>query len=65
VLRPYLISRESRLPFLLVLLGVVGGVLGFGFVGIFLGPILLAVAFTLLKEWNTPTALEPPSLGPS
>jgi len=66
VLRPYLISRGSRLPFLLVLLGVVGGILGFGFVGIFLGPILLAVGFTLLKEWSAPSApLEPPALGPS
>jgi predicted PurR-regulated permease PerM len=66
VLRPYLISRGSRLSFLLVLLGVVGGVLGFGFIGIFLGPILLAVGFTLLKEWSAPSApLEPPrALGP-
>lgn len=63
VLRPYLISRESRLPFLLVLLGVVGGILGFGFVGIFLGPVLLAVAFTLLKEW-TAAAAATPTVGP-
>ncbi|MGD9741607.1 MAG: AI-2E family transporter [Dongiaceae bacterium] len=64
ILRPYLISRESRLPFLLVLLGVIGGVLGFGFVGVFLGPVLLAVGFTLLKEWTsaagTPGAGAPP-----
>jgi predicted PurR-regulated permease PerM len=66
VVRPYLISRESRLPFLLVLLGVIGGVLAFGFVGIFLGPILLAVGFTLLKEWNVPpAAAEPRSPAPS
>lgn len=66
VVRPYLISLESRMPFLLILLGVIGGILGFGFVGIFLGPILLAVGFTLLKEWNAPSApLEPPALGPS
>jgi predicted PurR-regulated permease PerM len=52
VLRPYLISRESRLPILLVFLGVVGGVLAFGFIGIFLGPTLLALGFTLLKEWS-------------
>lgn len=56
ILRPYLISRESRLPFLLVLLGVIGGIFGFGFVGIFLGPVLLAVAFTLLKEWTSGAA---------
>jgi predicted PurR-regulated permease PerM len=38
-------------PILLVFLGVIGGVLSFGFVGIFIGPTLLAVGFTLLQEW--------------
>lgn len=59
VLRPYLISRESRLPILLVFLGVVGGVLAFGFIGIFLGPTLLALSFTLLKEWSAGAASTP------
>lgn len=51
-LKPLLISRGSKLPFILVLLGVLGGVVAFGFVGIFLGPTLLAVAYRLLDEWT-------------
>lgn len=52
VLKPYLISRGSNLPFVLVFLGVLGGVLAFGIIGVFLGPTLLAVGFALLKEWS-------------
>ncbi len=59
-LRPYLISREARLPFVLVFLGALGGVLAFGFIGIFLGPTLLAVGYALLHEFvihkDTPMA---------
>ena len=50
-LRPYLISREARLPFVLVFLGALGGVLAFGFIGIFLGPTLLAAGYGLLHEF--------------
>jgi predicted PurR-regulated permease PerM len=52
VVKPMLISRGSSLPFLLVLLGVMGGVLAFGFVGLFIGPTLLAVALGLLRNWT-------------
>ena len=52
VVKPILISRGSSLPFLLVLLGVMGGVLAFGFVGLFIGPTLLAVALGLLRNWT-------------
>jgi predicted PurR-regulated permease PerM len=52
VVKPMLISRGSSLPFLLVLLGVLGGVLAFGFVGIFIGPTLLAVLYSLLQTWT-------------
>jgi predicted PurR-regulated permease PerM len=52
VVKPMLISRGSSLPFILVLLGVLGGVLAFGFVGIFIGPTLLAVAYGLLLTWT-------------
>ena len=52
VVKPMLISRGSSLPFLLVLLGVMGGVLAFGFVGLFIGPTLLAVAMGLLRNWT-------------
>lgn len=51
ILKPLLISRSSKLPFILVLFGVMGGVLAFGFVGIFIGPTLLAVGFSLTREW--------------
>ncbi len=52
VLRPYFISLGTNLPLLLVLLGVVGGILAFGFIGLFVGPTLLAVAYTLVLEWS-------------
>jgi predicted PurR-regulated permease PerM len=51
VLKPILISHSSNLPLLLIVLGVLGGALSFGFIGIFLGPTLLAVGFTLLLHW--------------
>ena len=52
IIKPLLISRGSSLPFLLVMLGVMGGVLAFGFVGIFIGPTLLAVGFSLVRKWT-------------
>ena len=52
VLRPYLIGRGIRLPAALIFLGVLGGILTFGIVGVFLGPVLLAVAFTLFQDWG-------------
>ncbi|NTV14378.1 MAG: AI-2E family transporter [Desulfobulbaceae bacterium] len=52
VVKPLLISRGSHLPLLLVVLGVMGGVLAFGFVGIFVGPALLAVALSLIQQWT-------------
>lgn len=51
VLKPWLISHGSDMPFLLIFFGVIGGALGFGFIGVFLGPTLLAVGYRLLKEW--------------
>jgi predicted PurR-regulated permease PerM len=51
LLKPYLISRESKMPFIMVFLGVLGGVIAFGFIGVFLGPTLLSVGYTLLDEW--------------
>lgn len=52
VVKPLLISRGARMPFVLVLLGVLGGALAFGFVGIFLGPVLLAVGMSLARKWT-------------
>jgi predicted PurR-regulated permease PerM len=51
VLRPVLIKRGVDLPLLLVFSGVVGGLIAFGLVGIFIGPVVLAVSFTLLSAW--------------
>lgn len=50
-IRPWLIARGADLPLLLTILGALGGALAFGFLGLFLGPVLLALGFTLLKEW--------------
>jgi predicted PurR-regulated permease PerM len=52
IIRPYFISLGSNLPLPLVILGVFGGLLAFGFIGLFIGPTLLAVAYTLVIEWS-------------
>lgn len=49
--RPALIKRGADLPFLLIFAGVVGGLVTFGLLGIFVGPVVLAVAYTLLNDW--------------
>jgi len=51
VLRPLLIGKGVQAPMPLILLGVVGGVLAFGFLGLFIGPTLLAVGYNLLRQW--------------
>lgn len=51
VVKPLLISRGAALPLVLVLLGVLGGLVAFGFIGLFLGPVLLALGFSLAREW--------------
>lgn len=60
LLKPYLISRECRVPILLVFLGVAGGAAAFGFIGIFLGPILLGVAHALVLQWGGADPARPP-----
>jgi len=50
-LRPVLIKRGADLPLLLIFAGVIGGLIAFGVVGIFVGPVVLAVAYTLLDSW--------------
>lgn len=55
ILKPYLISRGGDLPLVIVLLGVFGGLLAFGFIGLFIGPTLLAVAYSLLMDWTRDT----------
>lgn len=51
IVKPYLISKGSDLPLVLIFAGVIGGVMQFGFLGVFLGPTILALFYSLLKEW--------------
>ncbi len=51
VLRPILIKKGADLPLLLIFAGVIGGLIGFGIVGLFIGPAVLAVAYTLVGSW--------------
>jgi predicted PurR-regulated permease PerM len=62
VLRPLLIRRGADLPMLLILAGVLGGLVAFGVIGLFVGPIVLAVTWTLLSSWvadSEPAATAP------
>ena len=51
ILRPFLIRKGAHLPLVLLLAGVIGGIIAFGLVGIFLGPVVLGVGYTLLQSW--------------
>lgn len=51
ILRPWLIKRGANLPMLLIFAGVIGGLISFGLIGVFAGPVILAVTYTLLKAW--------------
>jgi len=55
VVRPWLIQRGADLPLLLIFAGVIGGLFAFGLVGIFIGPVVLAVTYTLVKVWMAET----------
>lgn len=58
VLKPMVIGKSSHMPFILIVLGVLGGAAAFGFLGIFIGPTLLAVAHAVLREWTAEKTLE-------
>jgi predicted PurR-regulated permease PerM len=51
LVRPMVISSATRIPFLLVMFGVLGGLAAFGLVGLFLGPVVLAVLMAVWREW--------------
>ena len=51
IVRPLLIRRGADLPLILIFAGVLGGLVAFGVVGLFVGPVVLAVAYTLLNRW--------------
>jgi predicted PurR-regulated permease PerM len=59
VLKPLLIRRGVDLPLVLIIAGVIGGLIGFGVLGLFIGPVILAVTFTLVQQWirDDPAAL--------
>ena len=59
-LRPVLIRMGAELPLLLIFAGVIGGMFAFGLVGIFVGPVLLAVSYTLLESWMGEQPAEAP-----
>jgi predicted PurR-regulated permease PerM len=63
ILRPILIKKGADLPLLLVLAGVIGGLIAFGLVGIFIGPMVLAVSYRLLQAWMSeePSGPVPPA----
>lgn len=59
VVRPLLIKRGANLPLLLIFAGVIGGLLAYGVIGLFIGPVVLTVAYTLLRAWvNDPAERE-------
>jgi predicted PurR-regulated permease PerM len=61
VIRPYFIARGADLPFLLTMLGVLGGALAFGLLGVFVGPVLLGVGYTLVMEYGDSKIRLPPA----
>lgn len=63
VLRPFLIKRGADLPLWLIFAGVIGGLLGFGIIGLFIGPVILAVCYTLVQSWVDQLGPEAESAG--
>jgi len=63
VLRPLLIKRGADLPLLLIFAGVLGGLVAFGVIGLFLGPVVLAVTYTLLVAWMDDSSAPPGDAG--
>jgi predicted PurR-regulated permease PerM len=63
VLRPFFIGSATRIPYLLVLFGVLGGLGAFGLLGLFLGPTILSVLLVVWREWAEQTG-EPQTSGP-
>jgi predicted PurR-regulated permease PerM len=62
IIKPVLIGKGTDLPFLLIMLGVLGGAMSFGLLGVFIGPTLLAVGFAVLKSWVSASGDAPKEL---
>ncbi len=59
LVRPLVISGVAKIPFLLVLFGVLGGLAAFGLIGLFVGPVILAILLALWREWSGMNADRP------
>ena len=59
IIKPFLIGVGVAMPLSLTILGVFGGFVAFGFLGLFIGPTLIAIAFTLLEAWSGAPATTP------
>ena len=59
VIRPLVISGATQIPFLLIMFGVLGGLASFGMVGLFIGPVILAVLLAIWREWLHEAQPEP------
>lgn len=51
LIRPIVISGATKIPFMIILIGVLGGLSAFGFIGLFIGPVVLAIALGVWREW--------------
>lgn len=65
LIRPLVISNATRIPFLLVMFGVLGGLAAFGLIGLFLGPVVLAVLMAVWREWLEESDLGNPAATPT
>jgi len=63
IVRPLLIGKGVEAPMAVVFLGVVGGIVTFGFLGLFIGPVLLTIAYNLIQNWMTRETEEAPAAG--
>ena len=59
VIRPLVISGATQIPFLLIMFGVLGGIASFGLIGVFIGPVILAVLLAIWREWLHENVEEP------
>ena len=59
VIRPLVISGATQIPFLLIMFGVLGGIASFGLVGVFIGPVILAILLAIWREWLHENVQEP------
>lgn len=64
VIRPLVISGATQIPFLLIMFGVLGGIASFGLVGVFIGPVILAVLLAIWREWLHETHQHEPLMMP-